>query len=180
MHIYIVNGAPGSGKTTFENFIMDICKDDVYILSTVDCVKAAAQLLGWDGSKTPKNRKFLSDLKDLWTEWDDGSVKYIKKRIENIKKSYEVYDMTDDQAVVFIDSREPEEIERLKRELDAKTILIKREAGADDKEILNHADRDIELYDYELTIENNDSLEDFRKTAEAFTVVEGIKNTQEN
>ena len=39
MHIYIVNGAPGSGKTTFEQYVQDIIKEDVYIMSTVEQLK---------------------------------------------------------------------------------------------------------------------------------------------
>ena len=32
------------------------------IVSTVDFVKEIAARWGWDGTKTPQNRKFLSDL----------------------------------------------------------------------------------------------------------------------
>ena len=175
MHIYIVNGAPGSGKTTFEEFAMELLGEDVRILSTVDDIKQAARYLGWDGVKTPKSRKFLSDLKDLWTEFDDGPVKSIKRRVSNIERSYTVYDIPADDAVIFIDSREPEEIDRLKRELGAKTILIKRASGADDAEILNHADRDVENYQYDYIIPNDYDLDELKVRCIEFLLKENIK-----
>lgn len=175
MHIYIVNGAPGSGKTTFEKFAVELIGEDVRILSTIDDIKWVAKALGWDGIKTPKSRKFLSDLKDLWTEFNDGPVSSIKRRVSNIERSYTVYDMPADNAIVFIDSREPEEIERLKRELDAKTILIKRASGADDAEILNHADRDVENYQYDYIIENNYDLDELKLKCIEFLIKEDIK-----
>ena len=175
MHIYIVNGAPGCGKTTFEQYVQEIIGgEDVRIFSTVDAIKIAAKYLGWDGTKTPKTRKFLSDLKQLWIEWDDGVMKDIKRRLKNVEKSYQVYDMPADRAIIFIDSREPAEIDRFRRELDARTILINRASGAME-EILNSSDRDVNNYDYDIIIENSGSLEKLREAAEHFVEIEGIK-----
>lgn len=177
MKIYVVNGAPGCGKTTFEQNVKDILGDDVRIFSTVDAVKVAAKYLGWNGQKTPKNRKFLSDLKKLWIEWDDGVMKDIKRRLYNVERSYEVYDMPADRAVVFIDSREPEEIERLKRELGARTIVIERPSAATE-EILNSSDRDVNNYSYDIKIINHGDLDYFKKLTEKFLEIEGIKTPQ--
>lgn len=171
MHIYVVNGAPGCGKTTFEKYVQEILGEDVRIFSTVDAIKIAAKDLGWDGTKTPKNRKFLSDLKQLWIEWDDGVMKDMKRRIKNVEKSYQVYDMPADQAVIFIDSREPKEIERFKRELGARTILIERPSGAVE-EILNSSDRDVNNYIYDIKIINHGDLDYLRKLAAKFVEVE--------
>ena len=66
--IFIINGSGGTGKDTFCNMIRDYSGHDTYIISSVDDIKKKAQLMGWDGvSKTDKDRKFLSDLKDLCT-----------------------------------------------------------------------------------------------------------------
>ena len=61
--IYIVNGFPGSGKTTFEKYVKLLVKDNiaVYTMSTIDIVKHIATGLGWDGVKTAADRKFLSN-----------------------------------------------------------------------------------------------------------------------
>lgn len=68
LKIVIVNGAPGSGKTSFENFCQEIMGDFCQIRSTIDLVKEIATIYAqWDGKKDLKSRKFLSDLKDLLT-----------------------------------------------------------------------------------------------------------------
>ena len=60
MSIYITNGAPGSGKTTFEENVKAIVGDNCYILSTITPIKEAAKLFGWDWTKDLESRKFLS------------------------------------------------------------------------------------------------------------------------
>ena len=56
-------------------------------ISSVDKVYEAASLLGWTGTKTDKDRKFLSDLKDLSTAYNDMPFEEIKKKIEGFEKS---------------------------------------------------------------------------------------------
>ena len=176
MRIYIVNGAPGSGKTTFETLVRQkVGSDWVFILSTIDPIKQAAKFLGWTGVKDPKARKFLSDLKDLANSVYDTSYRYIANEINKIEKSFSVYDMPTDDVVVFIDSREPWDIQRLSLMYNAKTILIKRASGADDAEILNHADRDVELFEYDIYIENDGDLDWLSKKVDDFIEDEGIK-----
>ena len=70
LKIVIVNGAPGSGKTSFESFCQDKMGDYCQIRSTVDLVKEIALFYtGWNGEKDLKSRKFLSDLKDLLSQY---------------------------------------------------------------------------------------------------------------
>jgi len=167
MKLFIVNGAPGAGKTTFENMVQDVFLEEYpdskycYIFSTIDFIKDIAYKCGWDGTKTGKNRKFLSDLKDLLTEWDDVPYQHILTQIEYIP-SY----LKEKDIIVFIDSREPQEIERFKRELDAKALLIRRDENQ--TEITNHADRNVENCKYDYIIENNGSLVDLYARAREF------------
>ena len=88
VNVVIVNGFPRSGKDTFVNF----CKEKLgafgVSVSTVDFVKYLAAQSGWDGSKTPENRKFLSDLKDLLTEWNDVPWKKVEEVFETIIPEY--------------------------------------------------------------------------------------------
>ena len=82
MQIVVINGMPRAGKDQFVQFCqehMAWCKN----ISTVDFVKQVANFCGWDGTKTPKNRAFLSDLKDLLTKWDDVPFKKVKSVAEN-------------------------------------------------------------------------------------------------
>lgn len=158
MSVYIINGSPGSGKSTFCQKVIDIVgKNWGYELSTVDLVKEIATDLGWNGEKTLKNRKFLSDLKDLLTEWNDIPFKHTKKQVRLIKEYFDNFNLDSDEAAIFINCREPEEIERLKQALNAKTILIRRDK-AENNPVSNHADANVLNYKYDIEICNNGDL----------------------
>lgn len=160
--IVLVNGVPGCGKTTFETLCQTLCYQDVSsfrknkrlavdIYSTIDFVKEIAIQCGWDGVKTPRNRKFLSDLKDLLTEWGDVPLKKIYERIQELKE------VEDKDWILFIDCREPAEIQKLKECLNATTVLIRR-PGDTDIQTSNHADSEVFNYNYDLTIWNNSDI----------------------
>ena len=113
--IVVINGSGGVGKDTFVQF----CGEYVPIMniSSVDKVKEAAKVLaGWNGEKDEKSRKFLSDLKELGIEYNDAPFKYISNMAEEFKKS--------DKQIMFVHVRESEEIEKCKKCLNAKTLLI--------------------------------------------------------
>ena len=80
MKIICINGYPQSGKDTFVNFCYSF-GSIIQSYSTVDFVKKIAKECGWNGVKDLKSRKFLSDLKDILTEWDDIPVRDIKRKI---------------------------------------------------------------------------------------------------
>ena len=164
--VVVINGMPGSGKTTFEQICRDICKlsftrgfqegrfVQVAITSTIDFVKEIALNCGWNGSKTLENRRFLSDLKDLLTHWGDVPYKKILEKVK-ILNSWASYNSLD--WIFFVDCREPAEIQKLKERLSATTVLIRREEVEND-EVSNHADADVFYYDYDLTIYNNSDI----------------------
>ena len=81
MKIICVNGYARSGKDTFCNFAF-YHRGLVYTYSTIDEVKKLAKKIGWDGEKDAKGRKFLSDLKDCLTEYNDLPNRYILKQIQ--------------------------------------------------------------------------------------------------
>ena len=166
MEIIVVNGYPESGKDTFVNFCRDIVGEDYCKnISTVDFVKYIAAICGWDGTKTAKNRKFLSDIKDLLSNWNDVPFQKVKKEIELFKNELESYGI-DKYGIVFIHCREPEEIERFEKELGAKSVFIDREESK--KEQSNHADSKVENHSYTYKIDNNEDLEHLREGAETF------------
>ena len=104
MSIYIVNGAPGAGKTTFENNVEKITGDRFcYILSTITPITEIARNVGWNGTKDLKSRKFLSDLKDLLTEWNDYPFKYICEEVKRIEGCWTEYGINPKSIVFFID-----------------------------------------------------------------------------
>ena len=174
MKIYVINGRPRAGKDTFVEYCKKHCTWCLNI-STVDFVKRIATQCGWDGTKTPRNRAFLSSLKDLLTDWDDVPFKKITDAIKCFEAEIKLYDFETDNAVVFIHCREPMEIERFRRELGAKAVLLTREA-VESEETSNHADADVFNFNYDYTITNNGSLSDLEKTAVNFLDSIGIKN----
>ena len=91
--IYVVNGAPRSGKDTFCSMIAKFMGEGyVRVYSTADYVKIiAATAFGWNGEKTPRARKFLSDLKDLLTEWNDIPFKDIQKKVYETTEDWDYY-----------------------------------------------------------------------------------------
>lgn len=156
-HIFIVNGMARAGKDTFANFFMEMVP--TMKVSSVDKVKLIARQCGWDGGKTEKDRKFLSDLKCLLTEYNDLPFSDIMLWVMRFRSS----DLID---VLLIDIREPEEIERAKKAFGAKTILIKNDRVP--QLTSNMADAGVYNYDYDIIIENNGTLEEFREKVKQF------------
>lgn len=173
--IAIVNGTAGVGKTSFESMVCRLVGENKfgYIVSTIDFVKDVARKCGWDGTKTPENRKFLSDLKDLLTDWNDIPFKKVKEEVETIKYEMEVADLDPEKSIIFIDCREPKEIKRLCEELGAKSLLIRR-ATAENEKASNHADADVLNYNYDIVIENNGTIIDLYYKAYDFAVENGL------
>ena len=116
LRVVIVNGKPRCGKTTFENCCETIlgsayCKRR----STVDKVKEIAFEGGWDGEKTLEARKFLSDLKDLFTKFNDMPMNDIVTYLKGWEDDLKYFHVGNNPHVLFVDDREPEHIDRLKK-----------------------------------------------------------------
>ena len=155
--IVIVNGMPETGKTTVQELCREILKGigwNCIIESSVDWVKEIARYAGWNGEKTDCNRKFLSDLKRALTDWDDSVLKHLVSVVDS-------YHYTGDDHVIFIDIREPAEIEKAKLAFNASTLLVRRPQVEDNK-YSNTSDMDVFNYDYDYTIWNNDGLMSLR------------------
>lgn len=168
LKIVIVNGAPGSGKTSFENFCQDIMGDYCQIRSTIDLVKEIASIYAqWDGKKDLKSRKFLSDLKDLLSQFNDIPFKDIVRFRDVWEDELDMYNVKCEPHILFVDSREPEEIMRFKRELGAITVLIRR-TDAEMSKTSNHADANVLNCEYDYEIDNNGSLDELREKAMEF------------
>lgn len=166
MKYFIINGRPRSGKDTFVNFCLEELGAFGKLISTVDFVKEIAARCGWDKTKTPKNRKFLSDLKDLLTNWGDVPYKKTLQEIDMFKFDLDYWDVSD-KGVVFIMCREPKEIERFERELNTKSVLIRR-ASVEFEQQSNHADSEVLNHKYDYIIENNGTVDELKEKAKGF------------
>ena len=153
--IIIINGTGGSGKDTFVEFCSKYAK--VTNFSSIDRVKEVAKVIGWNGQKTEKDRKFLSDLKRLTTDYNDMAFNSIKDAVTQFENS--------DNEILFIHIREPEEILRATSIFKAKTLLVKRIGLANIE--TNYSDANVDNYPYDYIIENT-TLEELDSNALIF------------
>lgn len=156
--IYILNGVGCSGKDTFVTYLSKYVS--IYKYSIVDLVKEVAKHLGWDGSKTEKDRKFLSDLVDLATKYNDIPYKDVASIVRDFK-----INLIEDE-VLIIDMRDPKDISRAIVDFGAESILIRNPRVNDIK--TNHADANVENFDYHYIINNDGTLEDLDQAAKEF------------
>lgn len=170
--VVIVNGKPSSGKTTFENLCCEKIKKlpigtvepgkylYAEVTSTVDFVKELAFKCGWDGTKTPENRRFLSDLKDLLTHWNDVPFKKIQERVDDLR-------WAGFNRVIFVDCREPNEIQKLKDAFNATTVIVRR-PEVEESQVSNHADADVFYYEYDHIVWNDGDIEKLKSEVDLF------------
>lgn len=160
--IVIINGSGGVGKDTF----IELCRNfaGVKNISSVDKVKEAARILvGWNGEKDEKTRKFLSDLKQLSIDYNDYPLIYIKNQVEEFKAD-------DTQKIMFIHIREISEIEKVKKAVNAKTLLITNKRV--EKIETNKSDANVDKFQYDYYIENDGTLDELKEKAKTF-IMEG-------
>ena len=156
--ILIINGSGGVGKDTFVGCLSRFKK--VYHTSIVNPVKELAKQAGWDGGKTERDRKFLSDLKVLIDTYNDNNYKSMEKVMQDFRSGII------DADILCIDMREKFQIEKAQKDFGAKTVLVKRDAVA--HIVSNIADAGVFDLTYDYVVENNGTIEDLAVTAQRF------------
>ena len=164
--IFIINGSGGVGKDTFVSYVTielnDKVKrfDTVINFSSIDKIKEIAREIGWNGSKTEKNREFLSDLKALAGNYNDMPFQSLRDKVDDFKTE-------DNKSILlFLHIREPEEIDRAVKEFNAKTILVKRESV--EHIVSNASDKNVYNFIYDYVIENNGDKKELYETVKSF------------
>jgi len=158
--IIVINGNGRSGKDTLVNYVSKITKGwHIINVTSISIVMKAAEILGWKGKKTEKDRKFLSELKSLSTWYNNQPLDYCVFSIEKAPED----------SIIFIHIREPEEIQNLYEELyrrkimcEWKTVLIERF----EKEYGNLSDDSVKDFSYDFYIKNDGTIEDLQKKTE--------------
>jgi hypothetical protein len=151
--VFIVNGFPLSGKDTFAEALA--LEYQVANISSVDEVKDIATIMGWDGTKTPENRKMLSDLKDFATKYFDLPFKDMVTKIgDNLHKDF-----------IVLHIREAQEIDRMKEYLDSNgfpvySVLVDRKSVLPET-ASNHADENIYDAAYDIILYNNGTVKEY-------------------
>ena len=152
--VIVINGAGGVGKDTMCSFAAGAYR--VRNVSSVDPIKAMARMAGWDGDKSDKSRKMLSDLKMLFTRYNDLCLRYITEQYHQFLDS--------DEQVMFVHIREPEEIARFvavaPRHI--KTLLITNSAK-EQHVYQNASDDNVSQYSYDAVYDNKLPLEETEK-----------------
>lgn len=166
MKVIIINGSAKSGKDQFVKYFTKHYIHMCINLSTIDKVKKISKkYFGWNGKKTDDARKFLSDIKKIWTEYNNGPFNDVVKKIFNnnskLSKSEQKY------IVYFIHCREPEEIQKFKEKYnnDCITLLLKK----DDIDIPNNSsDINVNNYNYDFIIDNNENKKELENKSIEF------------
>ena len=166
-HVVIINGSAGVGKDTFVEQVRycflgntEMSYPNVINYSSVDWIKKIATSMGWDGAKDEKSRKFLSDLKDLSTWYNDMPFNCMKDKVDSFN------DERCQEKILFLHIREPEEISRAAKEFAAKTLLIRNNRV--DHVLSNRADADVFEYEYDYIVNNLGTIADLREDAFEF------------
>lgn len=152
--VIVINGMGGVGKSTFVSLCHEI-DQRVIETSTVDFVKEIATKAGWDGNKDEAGRRFLSDLKDAMERYNDIPNKKIDEFIKEHPNS-----------IIFVNAREPHNIQYYRDKYNAITLLIK---NPNIKKISsNHADKNVDKYNYDFIIENIQGITELKDKAALF------------
>lgn len=168
MHeVVIINGIGRSGKDSFVKLCQKHFANTIN-MSSVDGVKLIASKMGWENDKSEKGRKFLSDLKVLWDDYNGEATARTFRRVLGY-----VDFMTDIDLgyLIFVHIREPEKIEEFKqmlkeKNIEPKTLIVTNKNIPEINS--NHSDRDVYQYEYDYYIENNDTLDDLEEKAAWF------------
>lgn len=164
---------PSSGMdNTVDNCLgKSAAGDYIYNISSVDQVKEAAKILGWNSEyKTSDDRQFLHDLKECSIRYNDGPTSYIMSFLTTLEDKCVASDMF---AVVFVHIREPDEIYKLRRAVSSnlaytkfRSLLVKDVSTVN--KYKNGADDVVDNYYYNYTFVYDKSNALFEETAQRF------------
>ncbi len=150
--VIVINGSGGVGKDTLCDMAANRYK--VKNVSSITPIKDLAAQCGWNGEKTDKARKFLSDLKALTTEYNDFPTKWIYDKYLEFLDS--------DEQVMFVHIREGGEIKKFVDMTDgaAKTLLIRGGKRFENKQEYGNASDDfVENYAYDHYFVNDNPID---------------------
>jgi cytidylate kinase len=159
--VIVINGQGGVGKDTL--CAMAARAYRVKNVSSVTPIKEIAARCGWNGEKTDRARKFLSDLKALTVAYNDFPTNWVVEEYARFLES--------EDEVMFVHIREPEEIAKfVSRVPRAITLLIRggTRFRRSKKEYGNASDDGVERYRYDYVFYNDAPLEKTETVFNAF------------
>jgi len=157
--VIIINGNGGAGKDTLCGFAAR--HFSVQNISSITPIKKIAAENGWDGAKDGKSRKFLADLKQLFTDYNDLPNRYLVGEYHRFLES--------NHTVLFVHIREGSEIDKFRACVDIPcvTLLVKKDFR-EDVVWGNASDDDVERYPYDYCYHNEKPFEEAETDFVAF------------
>ena len=147
--VIIINGNGGVGKDTMCGLAAEAFK--VTNISSITPIKDIAARYGWNGEKDARSRKFLADLKKVFTEYNDLPTNYL---VEEYRKFLE-----SDSELLFVHIREGQEIDKFRRQVNTPcaALLIRRD-HLKGRSWGNEADDNVAGYAYDFRYDNDRPL----------------------
>ena len=144
----VINGSGGAGKDTLCEMAAKHFK--TVNVSSIDPIKRIARENGWNGEKDLRSRKFLADLKQLFTDYNDLPTKYILEKYKEFLES--------DAELFFVHIREGEQIahfvsEAKKTGVTPVTLLVRSKRC--EAVYGNASDDEVENYSYDHYYDND-------------------------
>ena len=146
----VINGKGGVGKDTL---CLSLQERRVRNISSITPIKEIAAQHGWNGEKDLKSRRFLAELKRVFTEYNDLPNRYLVQQAQEFGES--------EDEILFVHIREADQIEAFVRGVDGNciTLLVRRDLPEVAGGYGNRADDDVENYPYDIIFDNNRPLE---------------------
>lgn len=177
--VIIINGKGGAGKDTVCEIAANFFR--VKSISAITPIKDIAAKYGWNGEKDEKSRKFLSDLKRTFIEYNDLPNRYLEGEYHKFENS--------DMDILFVHIRENDQIDAFKQlvKLKCVTMLVRSSKIEDEnKQYGNYSDDNVEDYAYDYYYTNGKPMKvlvpDFMNFICDLFVTEGVgcyENTED-
>ena len=155
--VIVVNGAGGVGKDTVCEIISKYYK--AKNISAIDPIKKIAVYGGWEyGDKSLKARKLLSDIKRAFIEYNDLPLNYLLNEYSEF--------INGENEILLVHIREPEEIEKFKKNLTSDCICLTLLITSNKSEGIvfgNASDDGVANYNYDYIYENKTTLDELEK-----------------
>lgn len=149
----VINGKAEAGKDTLCDFV--IHHFYAQKISSITPILRIARENGWDGSKDNQSRKFLSDLKRAFVEYNNLPNIYLQEECEKFLKS--------DNDILFVHIREAGQIDefvsKVRDTCICCTLLVSNQPNKEPVLFGNDSDDCVENYEYDYHYQNIKPLE---------------------
>jgi hypothetical protein len=149
--VVIINGVGGSGKDTLCKVI---CKHyKAIVVSSIKPIKEIAFQHGWNGDKDPRSRRFLSELKRVFSDYNDLPNRYLLSEYNKFINS--------NNDIMFAHIRESDQIDKFKNSIKGKcvTLLVRKSIeSVNENSFGNSSDDNVMNYEYDYVYKNDKLL----------------------